>query len=124
MNALPLWKQALLGAYYHGTRPYRWWSGRAAGKAGKAPAMVLFYHRVADEDPNDWTISNGLFARQIEWLRLNFDMVSLEEAQRRIRHRESFRPSVSITFDDGYAENCEKALPLLVKERIPCTYFV
>ncbi len=34
------------------------------------------------------------------------------------------RPAVSITFDDGYAENCQTALPLLIAERIPCTYFV
>ena len=31
---------------------------------------------------------------------------------------------MSITFDDGYAENCDQAIPLLIEERIPCTYFV
>jgi peptidoglycan/xylan/chitin deacetylase (PgdA/CDA1 family) len=31
---------------------------------------------------------------------------------------------MTITFDDGYAENCDTALPLLVEEKIPCTYFV
>jgi peptidoglycan/xylan/chitin deacetylase (PgdA/CDA1 family) len=31
---------------------------------------------------------------------------------------------VSITFDDGYADNCQQAIPLLLKEKIPCTYFV
>ena len=30
---------------------------------------------------------------------------------------------MAITFDDGYAENCRHAIPLLVKRRIPCTYF-
>jgi peptidoglycan/xylan/chitin deacetylase (PgdA/CDA1 family) len=51
-------------------------------------------------------------------------MVSLPEAQRRIAARENHRPSVSITFDDGYAANCHEALPLLIAEKIPCTYFV
>ena len=50
--------------------------------------------------------------------------ISLEEAQRRIAGGGNCRPAVSITFDDGYAENCVGAIPLLVKERIPCTYFV
>ena len=31
---------------------------------------------------------------------------------------------MSVTFDDGYAENCDFAIPLLVREKIPCTYFV
>jgi peptidoglycan/xylan/chitin deacetylase (PgdA/CDA1 family) len=31
---------------------------------------------------------------------------------------------VSVTFDDGYADNCRQALPLLIREQIPCTYFV
>jgi peptidoglycan/xylan/chitin deacetylase (PgdA/CDA1 family) len=51
-------------------------------------------------------------------------MVSLAEAQQRMRSGENHRPSVSITFDDGYADNCRFALPLLECEKIPCTYFV
>jgi peptidoglycan/xylan/chitin deacetylase (PgdA/CDA1 family) len=31
---------------------------------------------------------------------------------------------VSITFDDGYFENCRVALPLLLRNKIPFTYFV
>ena len=31
---------------------------------------------------------------------------------------------MAITFDDGYADNCEQALPLLIARKIPCTYFV
>jgi len=121
---MPDWKQHLLAAYYYGTLPYRrWWNDRAA-RAGRAPVIVLFYHRVADEYPNAWTVSNAVFAQQIEWLRARFEMISLEEAQRRIRHGGCSEPAVSITFDDGYAENCEQALPLLVEHGIPCTYFV
>ena len=50
-------------------------------------------------------------------------MVSLQEGQRRIREG-NVRPAVSITFDDGYADNCDEALPLLVDLNIPVTYFV
>jgi peptidoglycan/xylan/chitin deacetylase (PgdA/CDA1 family) len=85
---------------------------------------VLFYHRVADDDASPWTLSNQAFARHIRWLKARFDMVSLAEAQRRIASGANHRPAVSITFDDGYAANCHEALPLLVAEKVPCTYFV
>ena len=54
---------------------------------------------------------------------LRFDLISLAEVQRRIAGR-NHRPAVAITFDDGYAINCDLAMPLLIAERIPCTYFV
>jgi len=69
-------------------------------------------------------VSNLTFTRHIRWLRDRFDLVSLEEAQHRVRCGANHRPCVSITFDDGYAENCQGAIPLLIKERIPATYFV
>jgi peptidoglycan/xylan/chitin deacetylase (PgdA/CDA1 family) len=117
------WKSGLLGAYYYATLPARCWSNGQAIRGGNAPVMIIYYHRVADHTPNGWTISNSQFRRQINWLAANFDLVSLDEAQRRVREGNS-RAAVSITFDDGYAENCEQALPLLISRRIPCTYFV
>lgn len=85
--------------------------------------MVVMYHRVADDLATPWTVTNAMFERQINWLRTNFDLVSFGEAQRRVREGNK-RPAVCITFDDGYAENCDSALPLLIRHRVPCTYFV
>ena len=121
---MPLWKRLLLNLYYHGSRPVRWEHRRRGAKRGGLPIAVLFYHRVADENPSDWTVSNELFARQIEWLQSHFDLISLRRVQRRIREGGNARPAVSITFDDGYSENCQRAIPLLIERRIPCTYFV
>lgn len=89
-----------------------------------APISVLFYHRVADTHPNPWTISTSAFQRSMEYCRDHFEMISLAEAQRRIESGVSPRPAVTITFDDGYAENSQFALPYLIRHRIPCTYFV
>ncbi len=86
--------------------------------------IVLYYHRIADDRANPWTISNAMFVRQMRWLRERFDFISLDEAQRRIRRGYNPQPCVSITFDDGYADNCQQAIPWLIKQRIPCTYFV
>lgn len=117
-------QQLLLNLYYYGSYPDRAWRNARRNARGLAPAIILFYHRIADDRANDWTCSNAMFARQMHWLRDRFDMVSLAEAQRRMRSGRNDRPCVTITFDDGYSENCEQALPLLIRERIPCTYFV
>jgi len=121
MNPL---KHGLLSAYYLATLPARRRAAvdRAARQA--EPICVLFYHRVADRDPNPWTMSRAQFAAQIRWLRSRFDLVDLAEAQRRIAAGRNRRPTACITFDDGYAENLEFALPLMMREQIPCTYFV
>jgi peptidoglycan/xylan/chitin deacetylase (PgdA/CDA1 family) len=119
----PWWKRVALGSYYCALAPYRRANLRRWERDGRAPVMALMYHRVADDLATPWTVSNAVFEAQIEWLRANFDLVTMAEAQRRIREG-NHRPAVCITFDDGYAANCEAALPLLVKLRVPCVYFV
>jgi len=118
------WKSALLHLYYFGTSPYRSWYRTSAAAAGTLPAIVLFYHRIADDRADSCTTSNSAFARQIAWLQRNVELISLAELQRRIGSAGNWRPCASITFDDGYAENCRQAIPLLIREKIPCTYFV
>ncbi len=121
---MPVWKRTLLKLYYYGTLPLRASVARRLNAAGRAPFIVLFYHRVADDRLNPWTISHAAFERQIRWLRRHFEMVSLAEGQRRVHSRRNDRPCVTITFDDGYADNCRRALPLLIEQGVPCTYFV
>lgn len=117
-------KRWALNLYYHATYPYRVLSNRLAAAAGRAPLMILFYHRVSDDRANAWTCPFDLFARQMRWMKARFDMISLAELQDRMRRGVNRRAAVSVTFDDGYADNCDRALPLLIEERIPCTYFV
>lgn len=114
----------LLSSYYHASLPLRRLLTTRLSQRGQAPVSVLFYHRVADDQPNAWTIPCELFTQQMLWLKKNFDLVSLAHAQERIRAGVNHRPAVAITFDDGYGDNCAHAIPLLIKERIPCTYFV
>jgi peptidoglycan/xylan/chitin deacetylase (PgdA/CDA1 family) len=121
---MPKWKQCLLQAYLAGSFPYRTWNNARLARRNRSPLMILFYHRVADTHPNGWTISTRQFAREIGYLQRQFEMISMAEIQRRLRTGQSPRPAVHITFDDGYAETCDFAIPLLVRERIPTTYFV
>lgn len=88
------------------------------------PVAVLFYHRVADNHLTPWTISRRNFSRHLDWLERHFDVVTLAEAQRRVRSHGNARPTVAITFDDGYAENCDFAIPELQRRGLTATYFV
>src|SRR4051794_8378019 len=100
-----MWKKALLNSYYWTTLPLR---SRAATRRFDhhcEPIQILFYHRVADEHPNGWTMSRRSFARQIDWLRRRFEIVSLNEAQARIASGRNQHPTACVTFDDGYADN-------------------
>ncbi len=121
---MPLWKQLLLTFYYHATYPVRVWDYWREASRDHLPVIVLYYHRIADDRANRWTISHALFLRQMRWLQQHFDFVSLADAQGRIRRGYNPQPCVSITFDDGYADNCQQALPWLIGQGIPCTYFV
>jgi peptidoglycan/xylan/chitin deacetylase (PgdA/CDA1 family) len=114
----------LLNTYYLTTLPTRRRAAKTRAEKGREPVSVLFYHRVADCFPNAWTIATETFARQIDWLQKYFDVVNLEEGQRRIAAGRNSRPSVCITFDDGYSENCDFAVPLLINRGLPFTYFV
>jgi peptidoglycan/xylan/chitin deacetylase (PgdA/CDA1 family) len=91
---------------------------------GNVPIAILFYHRVADNHPNKWTIGQDDFRRHLDWLQQNFDVVSLAEAQRRIRAPHCDRPTVSITFDDGYSDNARYAIPEIIQRELTCAYFV
>ena len=119
-----MWKEVLLNSYYYTTLQSRRSAAtlRAANRC--EPIQILFYHRVADDHLNDWTMSTRSFARQIRWLHSRFDIVSLSEAQTRISSGRNQRPTACITFDDGYADNRRFAIPLLLNHRIPFTYFV
>ncbi len=124
MASLHQFDQLLHFAYYAGSLPCRRWIRARLSARGNMPILVLFYHRIADDGVPIGTHSNCLFQRQIRWLQQRCELISLEETQRRIRSGYNDRLAACITFDDGYAENCDQALPFLIEQQIPCTYFV
>jgi peptidoglycan/xylan/chitin deacetylase (PgdA/CDA1 family) len=121
---MTLLKDRLLETYYLATLPSRRRAAVERAACQREPVRVMFYHRVADNCPNDWTISTRKFAAQVDWLHSRFDIVTLAEAQRRIAVGRNKIATACITFDDGYAENMQFAVPLLVDRQIPFTYFV
>ncbi len=118
------WKSNLIDLYRLSTTPCRWWQHARRQRSGRVPVYSVFYHRISDHHPNPWTMNREDFVRQIDWFQENFQIVDLQECQRRISSGFNTQPTLAITFDDGYSENCEFALPLLIERRIPVTYFV
>lgn len=116
--------ERLIEAYRQATEPWRWLRRLAWQRAGVMPIVVLFYHRVADTNPTDWTISRSGFAAQLDWLQKHFELLSMDQVHQRLEMGFNDRPAVAITFDDGYAENMDFALPLMAERNIPCMYYV
>lgn len=85
----------------------------------------MFYHRVADSDlANDWTISRKNFIKHLDWLSINSRIVSVADIQASQKSACRLSPEVAITFDDGYFETTQYAIPLLLDRGLNCTYFV
>jgi peptidoglycan/xylan/chitin deacetylase (PgdA/CDA1 family) len=95
-------------------------------------AIVLRYHSVRPDDgPEPLYVSPSislpvsLFERQIEYLARNYHPVPLSALVDAIRTGQPLLPlSVAITFDDGYLDNYQCALPILAKYRVPATIFL
>jgi hypothetical protein len=62
------WRDSSLVAYRRLTQPLRWWQGRCWRQSEQYPIVVLFYHRVADHDLTDWTMTRADFRAQLDWV--------------------------------------------------------
>jgi peptidoglycan/xylan/chitin deacetylase (PgdA/CDA1 family) len=87
---------------------------------------VLMYHKVNDLRPNPTTVPTSVFAEQMALLgELGYVPVSLEQVR---DHYVAGAPlpegAVLITFDDGYRDNLENALPILQRHGYPAVIFV
>lgn len=124
MNLPPLTKELLLTVYRWSTRQKRTALAREFRMKGNYPATILFYHRVANVGQNGWTISHENFKRHLDWIETNSKFASLDEIRKSQLNGHRTIPMVGLTFDDGYGENNDFAIPHIVERKIPCTYFV
>jgi peptidoglycan/xylan/chitin deacetylase (PgdA/CDA1 family) len=98
--------------------------------AWKPGLTVLTYHRIAEPATNvfyDPVISAtpDSFRAQITWLSDHTRILTLEELVDRVEEGSLGRePTVLITFDDGYRDNFEVAVPILAERNVPATFFI
>jgi peptidoglycan/xylan/chitin deacetylase (PgdA/CDA1 family) len=98
-----------------------------AGTTGRLP--ILMYHRIADGGPASlrrYRLSPVAFDEQLHWLgEQGYRGTTLGEWRRACEQR---RPlpgrAVMLTFDDGYSDFAEEALPLLERHGFPAAVFV
>jgi len=81
----------------------------------RAPLTVLIYHRVLREkDPLlPYEPDAREFDARMQWMRRWFNVLSVPEAIHRMRERSLPARALCVTFDDGYADNLDVALPIL-----------
>jgi peptidoglycan/xylan/chitin deacetylase (PgdA/CDA1 family) len=88
---------------------------------------ILLYHGVvrAHLPVTDWCfLDDSLFRRQIAYLIENFSIVSLSAAINLLKNGAVDKPTVVLTFDDGYQNNFDVAFPVLKQYGIPATIFL
>jgi L-malate glycosyltransferase len=89
----------------------------------RAPVSIFFYHLVADRPLNHMCLPLVAFARQMEFLRHYYAVLTLDETVERLRSGKNDQIAASITFDDGYRDNAW-AIEYLRYFGIPATFFV
>jgi peptidoglycan/xylan/chitin deacetylase (PgdA/CDA1 family) len=87
---------------------------------------VLIYHRVGrDADPLRKGIATAEeFRRQMSAVARFFRPCALAEGLRLLCDGRLPPRSVAVSFDDGYADNVQVALPILQETGVPATFFV
>ncbi len=85
--------------------------------------VILCYHSIS-HDGWRFSITMENFTKQIEYLKEHFDVISLNDAKLYLKGLKKLnRPSVVITFDDGY-QNVLSMADYLKKSRVTPTMFL
>jgi peptidoglycan/xylan/chitin deacetylase (PgdA/CDA1 family) len=88
--------------------------------------QTLIFHRVMTTpdplQPGEMHASH--FDDVCRWLRAWFNVLPLSEAVSRLKARSLPPRALAITFDDGYADNHDVALPILQRHGLQATFFI
>jgi len=99
----------------------------AASPGGARPRLsILMYHRVlASPDPIlDDVVDAKAFETQMRALAECFTVLPLAEAVARLGEGSLPARAACVTFDDGYRDNVEIALPILERVGVHATFFI
>lgn len=95
-----------------------------AGARGRL-TILIFHHVHPRRDelfPNE--MHADAFRERMQWIRCWFNVLPLGEAVAALARGILPARALAITFDDGYADNCTVALPILREMGLPATFFV
>lgn len=91
-----------------------------------ASLLIILYHRVLQQsDPlNKDVLIRDNFKTQLEFFKQFYQIIPLNEGFSRLQEGSLPYNALCITFDDGYQDNIDIALPILKSYRIPATFFI
>jgi peptidoglycan/xylan/chitin deacetylase (PgdA/CDA1 family) len=101
--------------------------GRILSNIIDSPALILLYHRVIDleNDPQQLAVTPANFRLQIEYLKKNYNLVSISEFYQHLSGRKGFPGgTIILSFDDGYFDNYEYALPILEEYNSQAVFYI
>lgn len=99
---------------------------RLVAPGGRRGLSILIYHRVlAHKDPLfPGEVDRAEFDGQMALVKACCNVIALPEAVQRLRDGTLPARAACITFDDGYADNAEVALPVLQRHGLHATFFI
>lgn len=100
--------------------------GLASPAGAKARLSILIFHRVLTEP--DPLFPDEMHARRFDevcgWLKSWFNILPLDAAVVALKAGALPARAACISFDDGYADNCQVALPILQRHGLTATFFI
>jgi peptidoglycan/xylan/chitin deacetylase (PgdA/CDA1 family) len=100
------------------------WYLRTQGRPEGVGVRILFYHRVSD-DPDDLAVTPRRFRQQMDYLASqSYRVVDVLEALELLDNGAASAKTVGLSFDDGFVDVAEQALPILQERGFRATVFV
>jgi peptidoglycan/xylan/chitin deacetylase (PgdA/CDA1 family) len=100
------------------------WMLRSEGRPDTRGLRILFYHRVSN-DRDELAVTPCNFRRQMDYLASqSYRVVDVVEAGQLLDRGEWAPKTVGLTFDDGFLDVAEEALPVLAERGFRATVFV
>lgn len=101
------------------------WGGRLASSASPPGPRVLCYHGVCPEPRDEWSVTPAQLSAQMAVVAREFTPVSIGAIAAWARGEAALPPrALAVTFDDGYADVHEYAMPILRAAGVPGAAFV
>jgi peptidoglycan/xylan/chitin deacetylase (PgdA/CDA1 family) len=104
-------------------RSLAWARGVVIARA-EPGVRILFYHRISD-DPDELAVGRRAFREQMDYLAsASYRVVDVLQAVDLLASGELPPRTIGLSFDDGYLDVAEEALPLLADRGFRATVFV